>query len=529
MVGAPMSASAGPGLRVAVYDAFWATAGGGETYAGGVADVLSRTHEVTLIAHDELDTAWLGERLGLDLSRVSVAVVDDCTPLERASAGFDLLVNASYRSHGRNGATHGIYVVHFPDRPGGDMRQWQRALAGRLRRWSEPAIGPVRIVGGFHEPDAIRWQEVRWTNGRGMLAVDLPPGRTSVLRLRLGRFVPGGMDRPVAVEVDGDVVAEAVLRAPSSKLEVLEPLVVAVPVRGRPGGSIVTIRSDAGAPNDVTGNGDRRRLGVPVVGFGLGHGARAAVLARASLAGAEPPGTSWLDGYDAVVSNSAFTAGWVQRWWARTSEVLEPPVHLREPGEKERVILSVGRFFGSGRGHSKKQLEMVQAFRRLGAAGEGWELHLVGGCSPEDRPYLAEVRTAAAGAPVRFHVDATGAELEQLYRRASIYWHATGLDENLEADPVRAEHFGISTVEAMSAGAVPVVMDAGGQPEIVRDGVDGLCFSDLDGLVATTAGLLGDRARRERLAEAARRRAERYGVDAFARRLDDLVERVVGR
>ncbi len=57
-----------------------------------------------------------------------------------------------------------------------------------------------------------------------------------------------------------------------------------------------------------------------------------------------------------------------------------------------------------------------------------------------------------------FHVDAPGAELADLYARASIFWHAAGLGEDAEDDPNRMEHFGISIVEAMSAGAVPVVL-----------------------------------------------------------------------
>jgi hypothetical protein len=35
-------------------------------------------------------------------------------------------------------------------------------------------------------------------------------------------------------------------------------------------------------------------------------------------------------------------------------------VHDLRPGRKERKILSLGRFFARGMGHSKKQLEMVE-------------------------------------------------------------------------------------------------------------------------------------------------------------------------
>ena len=199
--------------RIAVHDAFWSTAGGGERYAGGVADVLSRDHDVTLLAPEPVDTAWLGERLALDLSRVAVEVVDPCDPLERTTAGYDLLVNLSYRDHGRNGARRGVYVVHFPDRPGGELASWQATLQRGGRKLLGPGALPIRIAGGFHRPDVIRWQEVRWTNGRGVLEV-LPLPRASTLHLWFGRFVPGGATRTITVSLDGEPVAEAVLAPP---------------------------------------------------------------------------------------------------------------------------------------------------------------------------------------------------------------------------------------------------------------------------------------------------------------------------
>ena len=520
----------GSGRRIAVFDAYWSTAGGGEAYAAGVADVLSRSNAVTLLAHEPVDTEWLAERLGADLSRVAVEVIDPTAPLERSSAGFDLLVNLSYRDHGRNGARHGIYVVHFPDEPGADMTAWQRRLTAVGSRLPRPRAA-FEVLRGFHQPDVIRWQEVRWTDGRGVLRVEPEAGRTEVLTLWFGRYVPAGRTRHIGVVVDGERLARVELGAPRSKFEVLEPLRVQVPVTARPGGVVVELHSESSVAHDDLGNGDRRRLGVPLVGVTLGSSWSNAIVGRASLLFAETPGTAWLDSYDLVVANSAFTQRWIERWWHRSSTVLEPPVRLRSPGPKGRMILSVGRFFAPGRGHAKKQLELVQAFASFVRTGHaaGWELHLVGGCDPIDQAYLDEVRDAAIGLPVEFHVDASGAELDALYRRAAIYWHATGMGEDIEADPVRAEHFGITTAEAMSAGAVPVVMAAGGQTDIVRAGIDGFVFRDLDGLVSATVDLVLDPALCRRLSDSAVVRAERYGFDQFARRLLALVETVADR
>lgn len=195
---------------------------------------------------------------------------------------------------------------------------------------------------------------------------------------------------------------------------------------------------------------------------------------------------------------------------------------------KEQIILNVGRFFAAEHGHSKKQLELVRGFRTLQGRGlEGWELHLVGGCSEVDRPYLDEVRAAAEGLPVVIHVGAPGTELRDLYGRASIYWHASGLGEDDQLHPDRFEHFGITTVEAMSAGAVPVVIGRAGQLEVLEHGVSGYHWESLDGLAYYTQLLTDDPARRAEMSLAAEDRARRYGIDAFTERLEGITAALV--
>ena len=297
---------------------------------------------------------------------------------------------------------------------------------------------------------------------------------------------------------------------------------LSIPIPPSPAPTEVVLRSATSTPDEVLDNGDTRRLGVPVLDARLGRGP--SLFPWISLVTASDAVSGWIDTYDSIVAISAFTAEWIARLWGRSSLVVEPPVTMRTPGPKEPIIVSVGRFFSEDRGHSKKQLEMVRAFRRLGPVADGWTLHLVGGCAPADADYLAKVRAEADGLDVVFHVDASGAELDELYSRASIYWHATGLDDDLSVRPERAEHFGITTVEAMSAGAVPIVHDAGGQPEIVRDGVDGYVFADADTLIERTRSLLADDARRDLLAASAIERARRYSTERFADRFCVLVD-----
>jgi glycosyltransferase involved in cell wall biosynthesis len=255
---------------------------------------------------------------------------------------------------------------------------------------------------------------------------------------------------------------------------------------------------------------------------------RFARLARwAPVVNTTPLSADWTRSYGAVVSNSEFTQEWVERFWQCDSTVLYPPVTMHKPGTKEPIILSVGRFFDATHGHSKKQLELVHAFRRLyDKGGRGWTLHLVGGCGPDGRSYVERVRQASEGLPVELHLDATGDELESLYAQASIYWHAAGLGEDEARHPDRLEHFGITTVEAMSAGAVPVVVGLAGLRETVRHGVDGFHFRSIAGLCSETLSLMADDALRERMARSAARRAESFSIDAFQSRLRRIVQDV---
>ena len=240
----------------------------------------------------------------------------------------------------------------------------------------------------------------------------------------------------------------------------------------------------------------------------------------------DPSDLEFLGHYERVLANSQYTRTWIRRLWGVDSDVLFPPIRTRDikPGAKTRKILTVGRFIAPGSGHSKKQLELVQAFGEMVRGGglDGWELHLVGGCEPAHRPYLAEVERAAAGLPVQIHVNAPRALVEELFATSSVFWVATGLGEDEETAPWVFEHFGITTVEAMAAGCVPVVIDKAGQREIVRHGTDGYRWTTLAELEALTSTVAGDEALRARLAASAVERAGAFSEEAFAARWREI-------
>jgi glycosyltransferase involved in cell wall biosynthesis len=213
--------------------------------------------------------------------------------------------------------------------------------------------------------------------------------------------------------------------------------------------------------------------------------------------------------------------------------VVNPPIDVpkAEPAwdAKERLVLSVGRFFASG--HSKRHDVMVRAFRDLCDSGhQGWELHLAGTLHREysaDVEYFEQIRRLADRYPVHIHADAPRELLLDLYRRASIYWHAAGYGVDGDARPAEIEHFGMTTAEAMSNGVVPVAIARGGQIEVVQDGITGFLWDDLPRLRTRTVELMEDPALRRRLGQAARQASFRFSRSEFRRRMAAAVEPLV--
>jgi glycosyltransferase involved in cell wall biosynthesis len=223
-----------------------------------------------------------------------------------------------------------------------------------------------------------------------------------------------------------------------------------------------------------------------------------------------------------LVANSSFTAGWIERRWGRKAEVLHPAVFPIGRLSKQPWILAVGRLLSGKR--SKCQLEMIQMFREMVAGGlQGWQLHIAGMVQDED--YGRRVREAAAGLPVVLHLDISRAALEELYGKASIFWHATGIQCDPESEPECMEHFGIATAEAMSAGAIPLVINRGGQPEIIGAPENGILWNTFEECKDETWKLTHDQARLDSMSGHAARRAEDFFFPSFTNRVTEIFER----
>lgn len=220
-----------------------------------------------------------------------------------------------------------------------------------------------------------------------------------------------------------------------------------------------------------------------------------------------------------VVCNSNFTKKFIDKEYGVSSIVLYPPVNVEafKSAKKENIILSVGRF--TDLLHNKRQDVLVEAFKKL--KFKNWKLIIVGG-DEEGKKYVANLRKMAKGFPIEIITNPRFNELKIFYSQAKIFWTAAGFGINEEKEPEKVEHFGITTVEAMAAGCVPVVIRKGGQPEIVKEGINGLLWEKEEELVEKTLKLIKEPKLLEKLAKVAEKRVADFSEERFCQQLKEI-------
>lgn len=223
-----------------------------------------------------------------------------------------------------------------------------------------------------------------------------------------------------------------------------------------------------------------------------------------------------------IICYSEFVRKHLEENFPVSVTVINPAVGMIGRGEKRKIILSVGRFT---RGKNEKNQEaLIDFFKKNSKSFQGWKLVLAGGALGRDEEFVKSLEEKAKDYPIQLLSNISYEKLSSLYKSAKIYWHAAGFGKDISTNPETAEHFGITTVEAMSAGCVPVVFNGGGLTEIVRDGVDGYLWSDFDSFLKKTLSLMKDEKKWTRFCENAVERAKDFSEEEFCHKINGLIK-----
>lgn len=229
-------------------------------------------------------------------------------------------------------------------------------------------------------------------------------------------------------------------------------------------------------------------------------------------------------------ANSAFTAKYISEWIGKKVGVVYPYIEQEifaqySPIEKkEKVILSVGRFFRHL--HAKNQHLLVEAFNSLQNRYKEFaefKLLLVGSVKKEDEEYFEEVKSLAQkNKNIILVKNAPYAEWLHYYKTSLLYWHAAGLGANLEEYPEATEHLGISVLEAMIVGCITFAHNSGGPKETIENGKTGFLYGTIDELVNKTAEVNARGSELQNISTAAKAYGEQnFSSSVFKRNVEE--------
>lgn len=513
--------------HIGVYDKWLNTYGGGEKVATVMVEsLLKKGYRVDLISNTEVDRVEIENKMGVNLKGVNMVFWSERSyeKLTLLTKQYDVFVNTSYFDHLPSLAKKSIYYVHFPT-------PIKRTLFGFIKY--ETILPFLRrfliipeVIKGLSQIDEIIVRGGKWLSRENAFVISNPPLGFNIklrfyaekLNVRALESLTFKSDNAKLILKDKYIDHQNNVLTYDLKVTMFqkENLLLRINTTEKSSENALglvslTVRNI----RYLIWNFIKRYL--PTYEMAL-YGSASYKVAQG------------LDTYNVFFTNSNFTKKWTRRYWGKNSLVLYPPVDIEKfrfrSVKKKNIILNVGRFFVGG--HSKRQDVLLDTYIKMyksGQVAKNWELHFVGGVASGDehRDYLNNLISVAKGYPVFFHLSVEFDELVKLFGAAKIYWHATGFGVNERKDPIKMEHFGITPVEAMTAGCVPVVYRGGGLSETVGD-ASGLMWKNPDDLARTTIDLIKDASRLDRLSKMYTKMAKRFSVDRFGEKFLKEVE-----
>jgi glycosyltransferase involved in cell wall biosynthesis len=221
--------------------------------------------------------------------------------------------------------------------------------------------------------------------------------------------------------------------------------------------------------------------------------------------------------YYLYISYSQYVQYWLKKIWNiddMRSVLVYPAVNLLKKLniEKENIIYVCSRV------EKSKEIEiLISAFKSSEILQNAYKLIIAGSVVPETKHYADFLREliGSQSDKIILHENPSYEDIVLYYNKAKIFWHAKGYSVIEENDPYELEHFGLTTVEAMSAGCVPVVINKGGQKEIVDEGINGFRWDTSQQLIDKTLYLLQHEDELKEMSKNAIEKAKNYSLECF--------------
>ena len=232
-----------------------------------------------------------------------------------------------------------------------------------------------------------------------------------------------------------------------------------------------------------------------------------------------------MGGYD-LWANSQYTVAQIKEQWDLYAKHIYIPISPQfRPLRKTKWITHCSRFVRPTPYADKGHRQMILAFIQGYEAGylREWQLHLIGSLDPNMQNYLEQLIGMAKPYPIYFHVNASDTDVVQLLGCSAIYWHMTGV--SMLQIPGAQEHLGLTPIEAMASGTIPICLASGGPLETIKNGQTGILVGNTQELLRATATLLQNWNVWSSMSDQARRQGVTWqDFPAFVDRVQSMIE-----
>jgi glycosyltransferase involved in cell wall biosynthesis len=230
--------------------------------------------------------------------------------------------------------------------------------------------------------------------------------------------------------------------------------------------------------------------------------------------------------YSFFLPNSSFSQYYLKKYWNIDGWLVYPPIITQNKSVdlslKKKNIIIVGRIVPD-----KKIKEMISAYINSKLRDIRYRLVIIGNKDAKHLNYYNELEDLAKKHDgILVKTDVSDALLKQLYSEATIFWHGKGYNVE-ETVPIEMEHFGMTTVEAMSYGCVPIVINKAGQTEIVENGISGYLWNTLDELISFTFDVITNDDLLEKMRYNTLVRSKYFSMTKFTSEFSEVIKSLV--
>jgi len=217
-----------------------------------------------------------------------------------------------------------------------------------------------------------------------------------------------------------------------------------------------------------------------------------------------------------IIANSSITMDFLkQTWHGCDAQTLHPPVdtdYFALRGEKENLVVAVGVIQPN-----KRFEDIIKAMRKVSS-----EYRLVIMGYHHQNKYYLELQRLTDNIGLRDRVkivlDPAREQLRDILSRAKIAVHAS-----------RFEPFGISVVEGMASGCVPIVYEgatSGPWVDIINKGEFGIGFTTIDELSEKIERIMNNERMCRHYSAGAMRRSKEFDTRVFQDKFTEILSRV---